>query len=105
MAKTIVDLKETPPKAIPSLTKDAMLHYIDNYGNAEDIEWYINLCQASTMEKKNNLTNEMVEGLDISKVRKEFAKRFFPSLLEEKKAKSKSQSYMDKVLALRNKKK
>ena len=104
MAKAIVDLKANPPKAIPNLTQDAMLYYIENYGTNEDIDWYVELCIESKTEKKNN-KGELVEGLDISKVRKEFAKRFFPSLLEEKKAKSKPQSYMDKVLALKNKKK
>ena len=103
MAKAIIDLKQNPPTSIPSLTKDAMLHYIDNYGTEEDILWYIDLCEKNTIEKMNNLTKEMGEGLDISKVRKEFANRFFPSLLQEKKTKSKSQSYMERVLALRNK--
>lgn len=100
MAKAIIDLKANPPKAIPSLTKDAMLHYIKTYGTKEDKIWYVELCKANTIEKKNNITKEMGEGLDISKIRKEFAKRFFPHLLEEKKAKSKAKSYMDLVNAL-----
>lgn len=105
MAKTIVDLKETPPKAIPNLTKDAMLYYIENYGSEEDADWYFELCEANQTQKKNNLTNEMAEGLNISKIRKAFAQRFFSYLLEEKKTKTKSQSYMDKVRAVRAMKK
>ena len=104
MAKAIVDLKQTPPTAIPNLTQDAMLYYIDNYGTDEDCDWYIKLCVANQIKKQNN-KGETIEGLDISKIRKAFAQRFFPSLLQEKKTKSKSQSYMDKVLALKNRKK
>ena len=100
MAKKVIDLKANPPKSIPNLTKDAMFHYVKNYGTKEDKVWYVNLCNANTIEKKNNLTNEMGEGLDISKIRKEFAKRFFPNLLEEKKTKSKTKSYMDLVNSL-----
>ena len=100
MAKDIVDLKKTPPKSIPSLTKDAMYFYIKTYGTKEDKVWYVELCNANTITKKNSHTKEDGEGLDISKIRKEFAKRFFPSLLEEKKAKSKTKSYIDLVNAL-----
>lgn len=95
MAKTIVDLKQTPPTAIPNLTKDAMLYYIKKYGTKEDKVWYVELCKSSTNKKTNNITKEVVEGLDISTIRKAFAKKFFPHLLEEKKAKSKTKSYMD----------
>jgi hypothetical protein len=95
MAKTIVDLKETPPKAIPSLTKDAMLYYIKKYGTKEDKVWYVELCKSNTIKKTNNITKEVAEGLDISKIRKAFAQKFFSYLLEEKKAKSKTKSYMD----------
>jgi oligoribonuclease (3'-5' exoribonuclease) len=100
MAKKVIDLKANPPKSIPNLTKDAMFQYVKNYGTKDDKVWYVNLCNANTIEKKNNLTNEMGEGLDISKIRKEFAKRFFPNLLEEKKTKSKTKSYMDLVNSL-----
>ena len=102
MAKTIVDLKKNPPKSIPNLSKDAMLYYIQNYGTEEDIDWYIELCVSNQIKKKNN-KGETIEGLDISKIRKAFAQRFFADLLKEKKPKSKSQSYMDKVLALKKK--
>lgn len=100
MAKKVVDLKANPPKAIPNLTKDAMLHYIKNYGTKEDKVWYVNLCKSNIIEKKNNLTNEMSEGFNISAIRKEFAKKFFPNLLEEKKTKTKTQSYAAMLDAL-----
>ena len=95
MAKTIVDLKETPPKAIPSLTKDAMLYFVKKYGTKEDKIWYVNLCKSNIIKKTNNITKEVAEGLDISKIRKAFAQKFFPHLLEEKKTKTKTKTYMD----------
>lgn len=100
MAKKVIDLKVNPPKSIPNLTKDAMLHYIKNYGTKEDKVWYVNLCKSNIVEKKNNLTNEMSEGFNISAIRKEFAQKFFPHLLEEKKTKTKTQSYTDMLDAL-----
>lgn len=99
----ITDLKENPPTQLPHLTKDAMLSYVKNYGTNEDIDWYIDLCEKNLITKKNNLTNENITTPDIRVLRKEFAKRFFPNLLEEKKTTTKAQSYMDRVRALRNK--
>ena len=103
MAKTIVDLKQTPPTAIPNLTQDAMYLYIKNYGTEEDVDWFVDLCVANKIEKKNN-KGDAIEGLDISAIRKAFAQRFFSYLLETKKTKSKPQSFMDKVLALKSNK-
>jgi len=100
MAKVKVDLKVTPPTNLTSLTKDAMLDYIISYGTKEDKKWYVELCNANLVEKENNLTKKKSVSPNLTEIRKEFAKRFFPSLLEEKKPKSKAQSYMDKVNAL-----
>ena len=100
MAKANVDLKANPPKSIPNLTKDAMLHYVKTYGTMEDKKWYVELCQNNMVEKFNQLTKKTITTPDISILRQEFAKRFFPSLLAEKETKSKTQSYMEKVLAL-----
>ena len=94
MAKKIVDLKETPPKSIPNLTLQAMAHYVKNYCEKEDKVWYVNLCKSNVVAKKSG-EDQTTEGFDISKIRKEFAKKFFPELLKEKKAKTKTQSYMD----------
>ena len=94
MAKKVVDLKANPPKSIPNLTLQAMAHYVQNYCTKEDRIWYVNLCKTNVIEKKNN-ANETTEGFDISKIRKAFAAKFFPELLKEKKAKTKTQSYMD----------
>lgn len=99
MAKTKIDLKANEPKNLASLTKDAMLAYIKTCPK-EDKKWYKALCNANLVEKTNNLTKEKYITPDISVVRKEFAKRFFPSLLQEKKTKTKTQSYMDEVNAL-----
>ena len=95
MATKIIDLKENPPTSIPNLTKYSMGYYIRDYGTKEDKAWFVNLCKTHTKVMQNNLTKEMIETLDISFVRREFAKRFFPFLLEEKKAKSKAQSFND----------
>jgi hypothetical protein len=100
MAKTKIDLTTTEPKNLTSLTKDAMLDYIIAKGTKEDKKWYAELCNANLQWKTNNLTKEKYQTPNLTVVREQFAKRFFPNLTQKKKAKSKAQSYMDKVNAL-----
>lgn len=102
MAK-VRDLKTTPPENLTHLTKEAMLSYIIDCGTEEDKNWYVDLCEKNLVTKKNNLTNEEITTPDVSILRKEFAKRFFPNLLEANKPKAKAKSYMDRVRELKAK--
>lgn len=101
---SIKDLKLNPPSKKTDLTKDNMLKYIKTYGSDDDKLWFVNLMKNNKQYKKNNLTGEVVEGYDLSKIREEFAKKFFPSISKEakdsSKKKSKKLSFEDELNAL-----
>ena len=83
--KTLNPLTDTPMK-ITQLTKDFMLVYIKTNGSAKDKEWFKDLVKRNTIDKVNNLNGEKTKGVDIFAMRKEFAERFFPQLIKEKKS-------------------
>ncbi len=90
------------PTTVNQLTKDYMLGYIKSHGNSDDKQWFKKLINENQKEKKNNLTKEIILGLDIINIRKEFAKRFFPNLVNNtnKKKKSSVASFIDEVNSL-----
>ena len=97
----IHDLNLNKPTKKTELNKQSMLKYIRDNGSDEDKKWFVELMEANKENKKNNLTHEVITGYNIPKVRNEFAKRFFPNLLEKKKSvKSKKPTFEEELKAL-----
>ena len=89
-----IDLR-TSPKTLPDLTKDYMLTYIEKKGKDEDKQFFIDLVNANVTK-----TEKGKDSFNWKVIRTEFAKRFFPSLVEEKK-KEKKLTFLEKVNALK----
>lgn len=89
------DKKAMPkPTTLSKVTQEYMLQYIKSYGTDDDIKWFKDLCNNNIETKTNNLDGKEVKGINLKTVRKEFAKRFHPELLEKKK---KTKSFLDLV--------
>lgn len=87
----------TTPKNLTGITKDFMVEFIKTK-DREDIEWFKKTCNDLVEEQTNNLTKEKVMGVNIKKLRKAFAERYFPELTKTKK--KKGQTFLDIVNAL-----
>lgn len=85
MAKaTLNPLTDTPSK-MTDLTKSFMLAYIKSKGTKADKEWFQKLVEKYTIDKINKLNGQKCKGIsDISKMRIDFATRFFPQLIKSK---------------------
>lgn len=92
------DLKLNPPTKKTELNKKSMLNYIKAHGTDEDKKWFINLLETNIEKKTNNLTKEVINGYDIPAIRNEFAKRFFPDLLNKKKPNKNKKSTFEEEL-------
>ena len=85
----IKDLKKEAPTKLSELTKQNMLAYMKDEGY-EDRIWFVNLMEKNEKEKKNNLPGyegEVIQGYDMPKIRKAFAKKYFPELTKKKEKK------------------
>lgn len=96
MAKPTLN-PDIEPSGLIEITQDFMFYYLKAKGTKEDKKWYINLCESKQEKSTNPITNETVLKLNTKAVRKEFALKFFPHLVKQKK---KGQSYMDLVKTL-----
>lgn len=82
------------PNSLTPITKKFMVGYIVGKGTEEDLKWFKRFCNSHVIKKKNNLTGKMIDAVDIKAVRHEFAKRYFPYLLNTQKV---SKSFLDLV--------
>lgn len=98
-----------PPANLTELNKESMLEYVAGLDSDEDLVWFIDLLDNNTVTKTLNFDTkdgkrkkgDEVKGYDLPVIRKEFAKKYFPALLE-KKAKTIT-SFDKKLEALRKK--
>lgn len=102
---SIKDLKLNPPTKKTELTKDNMIKFIKDYGTIEDKKWFLELLDANTQNKINNLTKEVVVGYDLPKIREAFAIRFFENISskakKDKKTTTKKATFKDELEELR----
>jgi hypothetical protein len=100
MAK-IKNLRENPPKKKSELTKESMLLYMKDKSVSKDEKiWFFNLMESNRKEKVNNLTHETGIGYDLTKIREEFAKKYFPELYSTKKKYNKAKTFEDRLKEL-----
>ena len=87
------------PSALSDLTLGFMLDYVKAKGTQADKEWYKKTVNELWGTKYNNLAKANIEGVtNIPELRRQFASKFFPNLLNKKRKSGKS--YLDKVNAL-----
>ena len=104
------DYRLNPPTKLTELNKDSMLDYVIGLADDKEAAWYIDLLDANIVKKTYNFdTNggkhkkgEEYEGYDIHKIRREFAKRYFPDIVE-KKSKKPTTTHDTKLEELRKK--
>lgn len=87
MAKTKKDKLDAKrgdkPDKIVRITKDYMRDYILYQANTDENKaFYLQLCKKYTVSKMKD--EKEYKDIDVSKVRKEFVKKFFPELLDTK---------------------
>lgn len=95
MAK-LRNFKINPPESLTELSKDSMLAYVKELGK-DDAIWFAKLCRDNKVEKTYQFTSkngsfkagDKYEGYDMPVIRKAFAAKYFPQLLEKKKSKTK----------------
>lgn len=80
------DYSIIPPVKLTELNKESMLKFCKAKGS-EELKWFIALCNENRKEKTNNLDNSKVNGFDDTVIKKEFAKKYFPDLVNKKKKK------------------
>ena len=104
------DYTKEPPKDLTELNKESMLLYVENLGKEEDLIWFIDLMDANAVEKEFNFDTkdgkhkkgDKLKGYDMPVVRKAFAKKYFPKLVEPK-PKKPTTSFEKKLEELRQK--
>lgn len=100
------DYKAKPPENLTELNKDSMLAYVKSLGNKEDIKFFVELLDANRtpktlyLETPNHSKGDEITGYNMTAIRKAFAKRYFPKLLEKKKYVKKG-SFEDELEKLR----
>ena len=95
--KEEIDVNQNP-KFLYHLTQKYMLDYVKTRGKKEDRIWYAKLGLSS--QKKVTRAGRTFDVLDVQKVREEFAKRFFPNLLDRKNSGTKKATYVDELKKL-----
>ena len=83
------------PEYLYQLTQNFMYDYVANKGTTDDQIWFAKLGLAN--QKKIERAGKEFEVLDIQEVRKQFAARFFPNLVDNKPKGSKKKSYKSKL--------
>lgn len=102
------DYAKNPPEKLTELNKDSMLDYVIA-NKEEDIAWIVDLFDNNKEKKVYNFdTNggahkkgEEYEGYNMKVIRKEFAERYFPKLLEDKKKKKQAGGFDKRLAELR----
>jgi len=80
------DYSKVAPQKLSELNKESMLKFCISKGK-EDLSWFNDLCLNNRKEKINNITKEQINGFDDNAIRKAFAKKYFPNLVDKKKTK------------------
>ena len=99
-----------PPASLTELNKDSMLAYVEGLGKDEELVWFIELLDNNQETKQYQFTSksgsfkagDTYTGYNMPVIRKEFAKRYFPNLLE-KKAQKPADSFSKRLEELRKK--
>ena len=86
----------TPPANLTELNKESMLAYVEGLGKDEDLLWFIELLDSNKEIKHFNFDTkdgkhkkgDEINGYNLTVIRKAFAKRYFPNLLENKQKKA-----------------
>lgn len=86
----------TEPKTLRDLTKPFMLEFMKTR-SAEEIAWFKQLNLDNITTKKNNLTGEMIEVVDMKVVRKAFATKYFKELVGNKKNPNKKATWLELI--------
>ena len=81
----------TPPANLTELNKESMLAYVEGLGNDDELIWFIELLDSNEEIKHFNFDTkdgkhkkgDEIKGYNLPKIRKAFAKRYFPRLLEK----------------------
>lgn len=103
---TIKNYELNPPKKLSDLNKDSMLEYVIAQNDDEALDWFIKLVDSNkikkvrTMDSKNGSfkKGDVYEDVDLPPVRRAFARRYFPALVEKKnKPTTKEPSFTDKL--------
>ncbi len=94
MAKSNLNPATDTPSTLTEITQDFMLGYIKAKATEEEKQWFKKLCNDNIKKKKNNLTGQEVDTVDIKVVRHEFALKYFPNLIKTKK---KGSTFLDLV--------
>ena len=99
MAKNRLDPRTDKPKNKIEITKKFMEDYMKLVAKPEDVEWFKKLVSdpKNHKEYKNSLNNTTYTDIDLAKVRKEFATRFYPYLNKPKKEKI---TFIDSIMKL-----
>ena len=98
------DYKKNPPDKLTELNKESMLDFMTDK-DASEKAWFKKLFADNKKEKKYNFDTkthkkgEEYNGYDMTTIRREFAKKYFPKLLEKKKSSSKP-SFEDMLASL-----
>ena len=102
MAK--IDLTINTPKSKRDLTKDNMLSFMKDKSK-EEKEWFVKLMNDNKLKKIDHLHDgKKIDGYELTKVREEFAKKYFPAIskankIKEKKS-TKKPSFNDELINL-----
>ncbi len=84
------DYKANPPKKLTELNKDSMLAYVQGLNDKEEIKFIVKLFDDNQKAKtyqfdtKTHKKGDELSGYDMPKIRKAFAKRYFPDMLKKK---------------------
>ena len=85
------------PKSLADVTLKFMYDYISVNGAKKDKEWFCERVSSYWGKKYNNLAKREIEGVtNIPALRREFALRFFPQLVDRKQTPNKK-TYLDMV--------
>ena len=84
-----------PPANLTELNKESMLDYVIGKNSDEELSWFINLLDSNREKKEykfdtkngKHKKGDELEGYNLPPIRKAFANRYFPKLLEKKEKK------------------
>lgn len=85
----------TPPANLTELNKESMLDYVVGLEDEKEVAWFIELLDSNEEIKHFNFDTkdgrhkkgDEIKGYNLPKIRKAFAKRYFPALLDKKEKK------------------
>lgn len=99
-----------PPANLTELNKESMFDYVEGLENDDELAWWVDLLDSNEEIKQFNFDTkdgkhkkgDEIKGYNLPVIRKAFAKRYFPKLLE-KKAKEPNDSFKTRLQKARDK--